>query len=75
MLYVSGFGVGLLKSTDGGPNWSALNDGLVSTDVVALAMRSFRRAVNPHDPRHLIAVDDSGGVYATRDAGATWAGD
>ena len=64
-LYVSGLGVGVLKSTDGGQSWSAVNSGLVNTDVVALAMHSFRRET-------LYVWLQGDGIYRTEDGGAHW---
>lgn len=63
-LYVTTFGegAGLYVSGDGGENWTPL--GLDAT-LMAIAVSSF-------DPQHLIAVDDSGWVYASRDGGGTW---
>jgi photosystem II stability/assembly factor-like uncharacterized protein len=29
-------------------------------------------AVSPQDPNHLIAVNDKGDIYASRDSGLTW---
>ena len=64
-LYVSGPGVGVLKSTDGGQNWSEVNNGLPGTDVSALALHSFRRET-------VYAWLKNDGVYRTEDGGANW---
>lgn len=63
-LYVTTFGVGagLYVSDDRGGTWTPL--GLEAT-VMAVAL-------SPLDPQHLIAVDDSGWVYASGDGGVTW---
>lgn len=64
-LYVSGPDVGVLKSTDGGQNWSEVNNGLPSADVSALALHSFRR-----ETVYVWLKND--GVYRTEDGGANW---
>ena len=64
-LYVSGLGVGVLKSTDGGDNWREVNSGLTTTNVSALAMHSFRRET-------LYAWLKDDGMYRTEDGGAHW---
>jgi photosystem II stability/assembly factor-like uncharacterized protein len=65
-LYVSGAGLGVLKSTDGGQSWSEINDGLVSEDVTTLAMHSFRYAT-------LYVWLKDIGIFRTEDSGAHWA--
>ncbi len=65
MLYVSGIGVGVLKSTDGGDSWREVNSGLTTTDVGALAMHSLRRET-------LYAWLKDDGMYRTEDGGAHW---
>ncbi len=64
-LYVSGLSVGVLKSTDGGQNWTAVNNGLPTTKVSALAMHSFRRET-------LYVWLWSDGIYRTEDGGLSW---
>ncbi len=64
-LYVSGPSAGVLKSTDGGQNWSEVNNGLLGTDVSALALHSFRR-----ETVYVWLKND--GVYRTEDGGANW---
>lgn len=64
-LYVSGLSAGVLKSTDGGQTWGAVNSGLPSTDVSVLAMHSFRYET-------LFAWLWNDGIYRTEDGGATW---
>ena len=63
-LYVTtlGEGAGLYGSADQGETWTPL--GLKG---VLLAI-----AVSPHDPQQLVAVDEAGSVYASRDGGETW---
>lgn len=55
---------GLYVSDDDGVTWTAL--GLKGTLVA--------EAISPHDSQRLIAVDDKGQVFASRDGGMTWAG-
>lgn len=64
-LYVSGFGVGVLRSTDGGQSWSAVNNGLPSTDISALAIHSFRRET-------LYVWIRGKNIYRTEDGGLNW---
>ena len=64
-LYVSGPGLGVLRSDDGGQNWRAVNAGLPSLDVAALALHSFRR-----ETLYVWLNDD--GIYSTEDGGANW---
>lgn len=64
-LYVSGRGLGVIRSDDGGSNWQAVNTGLPSPDVTALALHSFRRQT-------LYAWVGGDGVYRTEDGGASW---
>lgn len=63
-LYVTtlGSGAGPYVSSDDGKTWNPL--GLRG---VFLAL-----AVSPLDPDHIIAVNDAGEVYASRDGGLTW---
>lgn len=63
-LYVTtyGQGAGLYRWLEERQSWQSL--GLEAT-LLALA-------VSPDDPQRLIAVDDEGGVYASRDGGETW---
>ncbi len=65
-------GVGILKSTDGGVSWAAINNGLANLYVGALAM-------HPGDPRRLVAGTGNaaytrgGGIYVSTDSGDSWA--
>lgn len=64
-LYVSGPGVGVLKSTDTGQHWADAGSGLPTGEISALAMHSFRRAT-------LYAWVQDTGIYRTEDGGAHW---
>ncbi len=63
-LYVTalGQGAGLYRWSEERHRWQSL--GLEATLLAV--------AVSPDDPQRLIAVDDEGGVYASRDGGETW---
>lgn len=63
-LYVTtlGDGGGLSVSEDGGTTWVPLG-----LKRILLAI-----AVSPHDPQRLVAVDEAGSVFASRDGGETW---
>jgi hypothetical protein len=62
------YGGGVFKSTDGGESWTAINTGLTSTSVNALA-------ITPSTPVILYAGTSSGGrgsVFKSADGGASW---
>jgi photosystem II stability/assembly factor-like uncharacterized protein len=63
-LYVTTIGnsPGLYVSEDGGQSWKATG---LSATLLAVA-------VSPLDPNHIIAVNDQGEVFASRDGGLTW---
>ena len=56
---------GVLKSTDGGANWSAINTGLPDGDVFALV-------IDPLTPTTLYAGTQDKGVFKSTDAGENW---
>jgi len=64
-LYISGPGVGVLKSTDAGQHWAGAGSGLPDGVITALALHSVRRAT-------LYAWVKDTGLYRTEDAGAHW---
>lgn len=64
-IYISGPGVGVLRSDDGGDNWQEINSGLPRLDVTTLAMHSFRRDT-------LYAWISNDGIYRTEDGGLSW---
>lgn len=56
---------GLLKTTDGGGRWRAVNRGLRGTDAQAVA-------VDPTDGRRVYAGMEDAGIYVSTDGGAGW---
>jgi photosystem II stability/assembly factor-like uncharacterized protein len=65
VLYVAGPGFGVLRSENGGRNWVAVNTGLPSNNVVALAHHA--------DQSDTIYAYLSGkGIFRSEDAGAHW---
>jgi photosystem II stability/assembly factor-like uncharacterized protein len=64
-------GEGVLKSTDGGQTWRAINNGIRNLYIGSLFM-------HPTNPDILLAgagnntYRDGGGVYITKDGGETW---
>lgn len=65
IMYISGSGLGVLRSDDEGDNWQEISTGLSRLDVTALAMHSFRRDT-------LYAWISNDGVYRTEDDGVSW---
>jgi photosystem II stability/assembly factor-like uncharacterized protein len=65
IIYASGEGLGVVRSDDGGANWQAVNTGLPSLDVTALALHSSQRAT-------LYAWLKADGIYRTEDGGDHW---
>ncbi|MBM4186278.1 MAG: glycosyl hydrolase [Gemmatimonadetes bacterium] len=68
-----GPGSGLFKSTDGGETWTEItrHPGLPATGLVG----RIGVAVSPANPRRVYALveHESGGLFRSEDAGATWA--
>ena len=74
------FGVGLLRSTDGGNTWERRN-GIPGADLEDVAMISDV-VVDPRDSAHVVVggrrrgcldgTSSAGGIYVSQDAGATW---
>jgi photosystem II stability/assembly factor-like uncharacterized protein len=64
VLYIGGPG-GVWKSSDSGKTWKAMNQGLMTLNVRALAMA-------PKNAQTLYAGTNGSGLYRSTDAGATW---
>ena len=58
---------GVFKSTDGGDNWFAINNGLTKFDGFVKAL-----AIDPEDTSTLYAGLSQGGVFKSVDGGASW---
>jgi photosystem II stability/assembly factor-like uncharacterized protein len=61
----SQYGLGILKTTDGGQTWELKAKGTFVND------RFFRIAVNPRNSNHIFAATRSG-LYRSIDAGESW---
>lgn len=64
-VYISGPGLGVTRSDDGGKSWRSVNTGLPNLEVSALALHSFRRQT-------LYAWVRKEGIFRTEDGGASW---
>ncbi|TBR72421.1 MAG: hypothetical protein EPN64_18220 [Burkholderiaceae bacterium] len=64
-LYVSGPGIGVLRSDNAGRNWSARNEGLPRTEVTALAAHADR-------PETVYAYANGHGIFRSEDGGQHW---
>jgi photosystem II stability/assembly factor-like uncharacterized protein len=64
-IYIGSLGGGVLKSTDGGITFAAVNNGLDWPTISSMAMA-------PNDPNVVYVGAQFGGVYKTTDGGATW---
>ncbi|MCA8925691.1 MAG: hypothetical protein KDD82_28035 [Planctomycetes bacterium] len=62
----AGSGAGLHRSRDGGQSWEDLSDGLPGE------FQAFALSVLPGPGERVVAVDFSGAVFCSEDAGATW---
>ena len=60
------YSIGVMKSTDGGVNWTLLTNGLP-----VAGFRGYSIAQCPSDPDVLIIATDTG-VYQSRDGGLSW---
>ncbi len=63
----AGTDTGIFKSTDGGDNWSAVNNGLPSTSFIVYGL-----AINPQNSNTLYAALYGAGVFKSTDGGANW---
>lgn len=64
-MYVSGPGLGVLRSSDGGASWKEVNSGLPNLNTGALAIHSFQLET-------LFVWVKNDGMYSTEDRGAHW---
>ena len=64
-LYVAGPGIGVLRSDDGGRNWSARNEGLTDTNATALATHADQ-------PETVYAYINDRGIFRSEDGGQRW---
>lgn len=67
-LLASGWSSGLWRSDDGGTTWHRSDSGIAHDRVSGAA-------AHPLDPDTVVAALPDGGVYVTRDGGATWRAD
>lgn len=74
ILYLArGGGVDVMKSVNGGVNWTAANTGLPNSGGILGAKKLL---LNPQNPNRLYALANQGfftsGLYRSSDGGATW---
>jgi photosystem II stability/assembly factor-like uncharacterized protein len=62
---------GLLKTSDGGATWSAMNNGLASVIDSGSAINAL--AISPDDTKVVYAATAGYGVFRSLDGGANWA--
>ena len=60
------YGRGLLKSTDGGNNWTNYTSGLPSSSYTA------KLAIRPNNPSQLLAAMGINGLYRSVNSGVSW---
>lgn len=65
VFYLAGPGLGVQRTENAGDEWTALNEGLPSRELVAFAAHADR-------PETLYAVIAKEGIYRSEDAGASW---
>jgi photosystem II stability/assembly factor-like uncharacterized protein len=65
VLYIAAPGVGVLRSKDGGRNWSATNKGLPNRSVVALSTHA-------EQPDTVYAYVTDKGIFRSQDGGVQW---
>jgi len=66
VVYATSWGSGVLKSTDGGASWAAVNNGLGDLWLYAIT-------ADPANGQVLYAGGNSGGVFKSTDGGGAWA--
>lgn len=64
-IYLAGPGFGVLKSSDGGESWVAVDQGLPHLNVIALATHSTL-------PETVYAVVSGEGIFRSEDGGKSW---
>jgi hypothetical protein len=64
-IFMGVYGLGILRSTDGGTSWSAANTGFSATSVTSLVSV-------PSRPLTLYAATDGAGVFRSTDGGVSW---
>ena len=64
-VYAAALGAGVFKSTDGGGEWTPINNGLTTTQIRAMA-------IDPLRPSTLYAGSGGAGLFRTVDGGANW---
>ncbi len=69
VVYVSAFGQGVLKTTDGGQNWTQIRDAL--SEIDSKTRRSKIVAIDPSTANRLYQVSDYG-ILRSDDGGGTW---
>ena len=68
IIYTASNNLGIFKTTNGGVNWIQINNGLLNTQVQAIA-------ICKNNPQYLYAGTASGtneGIYKTTDGGSSW---
>jgi photosystem II stability/assembly factor-like uncharacterized protein len=65
VMYVTGPGLGVLRTDDGGKTWVDRDEGLPKDDVVGIAAHTTQ-------PDTVYAVVKEHGLYRSQDAGKTW---
>jgi len=68
ILYAGLGAKGIYKSTDGGDNWTAINNGLPDPTTFA----AYALAINPQNTNVIYAALYGVGIFKTTDGGANW---
>jgi photosystem II stability/assembly factor-like uncharacterized protein len=64
-LFLGAYGIGILRSTDGGLTWKPVNSGFAATTVTSLVSV-------PSQPGTLYASTNGSGIFRSADGGAMW---